>query len=83
MYSFYMAKQRVKLTPQKLRRAYYVEHRSAVQVAKMFGCSSTTIKNYLDKYGWRVKRQSEIMKGRKLSEEHRKKIIKNLKGVKL
>lgn len=78
-----MAKQRVKITPQKLRRLYYVEHKSAVQVAKELGCSSTTIKNYLDKYDWRVKRQSEIMKGRKLSEEHKQKIIKNLKGVKV
>jgi uncharacterized protein YjcR len=78
-----MPKQRVKITPQKLRRLYYVEHRSAVQVAGIFGCSSTTIKNYLDKYGWRIKRQSEIMKGRKLSEEHRRKIIENLKGVKV
>lgn len=78
-----MAKQRVKITPARLRRLYYAENRSAVQVAKMFGCSSTTIRNYLDKYDWRIKQQSEIMKGRKLTERHRQKIIRNLKGYKV
>lgn len=77
-----MARQRVKITPTKLRKLYYVEHRSAVQVAAMFGCSPTTIKNYLDKYNWRVKRQSEIMRGRKLSKRHRDKVVKNLNGFK-
>jgi uncharacterized protein YjcR len=73
-----MAKQRVKITPKKLKKAYYVKHQSALQVAKLFNCSPTTIRNYLDKYGWRIRRQSEIMRGRKLSPEHRDKVVKNL-----
>ena len=62
-----MAKQRVHITPHKLRKAYYREHVSARSVALKFNCSPTTIRNYLDRYGWRVKRRSEVMKGRKLS----------------
>jgi hypothetical protein len=74
-----MAKQRVPITPEKLRQLYYVENRSAVQVAAFFGCTSTTIKNYLVKYDFRVKRPSEVMRGRKLTPEHRSKVIKTLK----
>lgn len=74
-----MARQRVKITPIKLRKVYYAKHRSALDVAKIFNCSPTTIKNYLDKYGWNVRRQSEIMRGRKLNPEHRIQVLKNLK----
>ncbi len=77
-----MPKQRIKITPNKLKRAYYVKHRSAIEVAKLFDCSPTTIKNYLDKYGFRVKRQSEIMRRRRLSKERRDQVIKNLKQFK-
>lgn len=71
-------KQRVRITPQELRRLYYRENISAMDMAKYFNCSPTTIKNYLDKYDFRVKRISEVMRGRALSLEHRAKVIKNL-----
>lgn len=75
-------KQKVKITPGKLRRVYYQENISATMVAKHFNCSPTTIRNYLDKYGFRVKRHSEVMKGRKLTKEHRDKIVSNLNNFK-
>lgn len=59
-----MAKQRVKITPRKLKNVYYVKHRSATQTAEIFGCSPTTIKNYLEKYRFRVKTTREVMTGR-------------------
>lgn len=74
-----MAKQRITYT--KLRREYYKPHVSARSIAKKLGCSPTTVRNYLDKYGFRVKRRHEIMKGRKLSKEHRDKVIKNLRNI--
>lgn len=73
-----MARQRVKITPQKLRRLYYAENRTARDVALLLGCSPTTIKNYLIKYDFRIRRQSELMKGRKLTPEHKAKVIANL-----
>ena len=63
-----MAKQRVNITPRKLRKVYYVEHRSAAQTAVIFNCSATTIKNYLEKYRFRVKTTREVMKGRKITD---------------
>lgn len=77
-----MAKPRVKITKEELEKAYYEENRSAVQVAVLFNCTSTTIKNYLRKYDLRVKDSSEVMKGRVLSEEHKKKIVKTLRNGK-
>lgn len=74
-----MAKQRVKITPQKLRKAYYQRHVSALDMAQLFNCSPTTIRNYLNRYGWDVRRQSEIMRGRKLSPERRAQVMQNLK----
>jgi len=73
-----MAKPRVPITKEDLQKLYYEENRSAVQVAVLFNCTSTTIKNYLRRYGMRVKDSSEVMKGRKLSVEHRKKVIRTL-----
>lgn len=77
-----MAKQRVNITPQKLRRLYYAEDRTARDVAKLLGCSPTTVHNYLIKYNFRIRRQSELMKGRKLTPEHRSKVIRNLRQFK-
>jgi len=74
-----MAKQRVKITPQKLRRLYYAEDRTARDVAKILGCSPTTVRNYLDRYDFRVRSQSELMKGRKLTPQHRNQVVRNLK----
>lgn len=68
-----------RITPEKLRKIYYQPHVSARDVAQYFECSPTTIKNYLDKYGFRVKRRHEVMYKRKISKEHRDKIIQNLK----
>ncbi len=74
-----MAKQRVKITPQKLRRLYYAENRTARDVAELLSCTPTTIHNYLVKYDFRIRRQSELMKGRKITPEHKAKVLKNLK----
>lgn len=74
-----MAKQRVRITPYKLRRAYYKPNVSARIVAEQFGCSPTTIRHYLEKYGFRVKRRSEVMRKRKLDIAHRNKVVKTLK----
>jgi TyrR family helix-turn-helix protein len=68
------------ISRQKLRKMYYKENVSARQIAERLGCSHTTVINYLNKYDFRVKRRSEIMTGRKLSEEHRDKVVKSLKN---
>lgn len=59
---------------------YYKDNISAHQLAEKLGCSHSTIINYLNRYGFRVKRRHEIMKGRKLSKEHRDKVVKYLKN---
>lgn len=74
-----MGKPRVQITKEQLEQLYIKEGRSAVQVATLFNCTSTTIKNYLVRYGFRVKNSSEVMKGRKLTKEHRDKVVKTLR----
>lgn len=74
-----MGKPRVHITYEELKSAYYSDDNpSASQVAKRFGCTSTTIKNYLVKYGIPVKSQSTVMSGRTLSEDHKEKVSKTL-----
>jgi transposase len=75
-----MAKPRVHFSREELEKLYYEENRSASEVAKLLGCTSTTIKNYLKKYNMRVKSSSEVMSGRVLKQEHRDKVVKTLKS---
>jgi len=73
-----MGKPRVQISKEELEKLYYKNNLSAVQLGVIFNCSSTTIKNYLVKYDMRIKTSSEVMTGRKLSEEHRNKVVKTL-----
>lgn len=76
-----MGKPRVNITKEQLEKLYHdpIKNRSASELAVLFGCSSVTIKNYLVKYGIAVKDQSQIMTGRKLTKEHRDKVVKTLR----
>ncbi len=80
-----MAK-RPKINPLKLKRYYFSRYVSIAKTAEKFGCSPTTIRNHIKKNGWLPRRQSMLMRGRKLSPERREQVIKNLrsfKGVKV
>lgn len=74
-----MGKPRVHISKEELEKLYINENRSATQVAVLFNTTSTTIKNYLVKYDLKVKPQSEVMKGRKLTKEHRDKVVRTLR----
>lgn len=68
-------KQRVKITPQKLRAYYYLPNKSLRDAAAHFHCSPTTVKNYLLKYGFRTKTRREVLRGRTFTEDHKQKIV--------
>lgn len=75
-----------KINPVKLKRYYFSQYVSIAKTAKEFNCSPTTIRNHIKKHGWNTRRQSMLMRGRKLSPERRAEVVKNLrsyKGVKV
>lgn len=73
---------RISVTKEEIVKLYVEERRTVNELATLFSCSVRTIHNYLEKYEITKRSQSEIMSGRKLTEEHRLKIINNLKHQK-
>lgn len=69
-----MGNRRLVLDIGEIVRLYTEEHKSALQISKQMNCSVMAIFRRLEAAGVKTKSQSEIMKGRKISEEHRLKI---------
>jgi len=69
-----MGNRRLILDEQEIIRLYIEENKSALQISKEMDCSVMAIFRRLWKNGIETKSQSEIMKGRKYSAEHRKHI---------
>lgn len=65
-----------KTNPEEIRRLYWDEKKSMVQIAEMYRISTSGIKAYMKKHGIQVRNHSESSKGnkncfgRKLSKEH-------------
>jgi len=58
---------------------YCEQNKTAFEIAKIFNCGTSTIIRHLKWAGVETRGVSEAKKGRKLSEEGRLKVIKNLK----
>jgi hypothetical protein len=69
-----------KITPALLHELYTQSDKSGLQVAKELGIGRTTLGRYLKKFGIPMKNLSEIMTGRKLSPEHKAKVVKTLRN---
>ena len=67
-----------KLTKRTLKTKYVQTNKSVLQVAKELGVNHKTVRRYLKKYGFEIKPLSQVMTGRKLTPEHRAKVIKTL-----
>lgn len=61
-----------------LSQKYLVEGLSMAVIAKLAGCSTPTIQNYLRKFGIPTRSVSQALTGRRLSEEHKTKVIQNV-----
>lgn len=65
---------RIKPPPKEELEAVYLDLKSCELVAKRYGCGHGTVYNWLTRYGI----PTIPMKGRRLSAEHREKVIKTL-----
>lgn len=61
-----------------LNQKYVVEGLSMAAIAKLAGCSTPTIQNYLRKFGIPTRSVSQALAGRILSEEHKAKVMNNI-----
>lgn len=61
-----------------LNQKYVVEGLSMAAIAKLAGCSTPTIQNYLRKFGIPTRSVSQALTGRRLSEKHKTKVIQNV-----
>ena len=52
------------LTKKFLYKEYITNNRTAISIAKDIGCNSVTIRNYLIKFGIKIKTMSEMRKGK-------------------
>jgi len=66
-----------------LSQKYLVEGLSMAVIAKLAGCSTPTIQNYLCKFGIPTRSVSQALTGRRLSEEHKTKVIQNVTKAKM
>lgn len=57
-----------------LYQKYWIENRTPHEIAAMLGCNHKTVRNALKRLGIRFKTMSEAKKGKKPTEEHRKKL---------
>lgn len=62
---------------------YITEKLSTIKIGKICGVSSSTIKRWLKKHNIKIRSVSEALKGRYLSEEHKKNVSKGLRGRKV
>lgn len=67
------------ITKELLHQKYIVEGKSGLQVSKELDIPRTSLTRLLDKFGIPRKSISLVMTGKKLSPEHRIKVIKTLK----
>jgi hypothetical protein len=74
-----MGNRRLILDEQEIIRLYVNEGKSALQISKIMGCSVMAIFRRLYKNNIEIKSQSVVMSGRKLTKEHRDKVIKTLR----
>ena len=61
-----------------LEEKYYKEKLSLASIARLINCTPTTVLNYIRKYGIQPRTISDALTGRRLSENHKEKVIKNL-----
>lgn len=75
-----MGKPEKPITKEQLEQLYIKEGRSTKEVATFFSCDQTTIQRHLKRKGIQIRSQSEEMTGRKLTPEHRAKVIQTLRN---
>lgn len=64
---------------EQLEELYVRTNKSGLEVARILGIGRTTLSRKLKLYGIPEKKIAEVMRGRKLSPEHREKVIQTLK----
>lgn len=74
-----MSKPEKPIKKEELLQLYEKEHRTVSELSVLFDCNVSTLRRHLARNNIRIRSQSEEMSGRKLTPEHKEKIIKNLK----
>lgn len=73
-----MARPRVSVSRNRIIQLYVTEHKSGLETARLLGIGRATLSRYLDIFGIPRRGNNEALKGRRLSPEHRGKVITNL-----